>query len=284
MYKEVIEKLEDNRTARLEGRQIAIPWELDRLSSVLPGITKKSYVGITGASKSAKSQMCDYLDLYQPIEWLLNNPDSRTKIKIIYFSLEISKENKMIAAMSYLLFKEHDVIVSPQDLQSLFSGKILDERILNLCKSKKFQQWFAVFDEVVDFYDDIRSGYSMYNLVKTYAEANGKYTYKTIDWTNDDGSVTKKNVIDSYKANDPDEYVIVITDHLALLQPSAGKSLHQAMGEYSSEYCLKMRDRFGYTIVDVIQQAMAGEDLQFTNKGVAITDKLHPSVANLGDN
>ena len=38
LYEETIKKIEQNREDRLSGKVNAIPWELPRLSSVLPGI------------------------------------------------------------------------------------------------------------------------------------------------------------------------------------------------------------------------------------------------------
>jgi len=84
----------------------------------------------------------------------------------------------------------------------------------------------------------------MHQIIKSYAEKNGKYTYKEITIVNDRGQEEVKRVRDSYTPNDPNEYVLIVTDHLALIQPSKEEGkLHTAMGNYSSKYMLEARNR-----------------------------------------
>ena len=120
--------------------------------------------------------------------------------------------------------------------------------------------------------------------METYADKNGIWTYKEIDWEEDNGTVTKKKVKDFYTPNDPEELVIVITDHVSLLMPEKQQTLHQAMSKYSSEYCLRMRDKFKYCVVNIQQQAAEQEKQQFTIRGDSVVDKLRPSADGLGDN
>ena len=52
LYKEVIRQLKENKSKRLRGEIIAIPWyKLPRLSKVLPGIVKENYTIITANQK-----------------------------------------------------------------------------------------------------------------------------------------------------------------------------------------------------------------------------------------
>lgn len=56
-------------------------------------------------------------------------------------------------------------------------------------------------------------------------------------------------------------------------------SLHESISLLSSDYLIKLRNRFNYIPVVVIQQAIAGENIEHKKAGA-----LRPSVANLGDN
>ena len=189
--------------------------------------------------------------MYQPIEWWMREGyKTNIKPKIFYFSLEMSSESKILSAISYRLFTHYGIIISPQRLQSLFSSYILDEKVLNIINSKEFREWLRTFESMVTFYDNIRNPYGIFNTVKTYMEENGSWTYKTIDWQNDDGFTEQKEVKDKYTANDPNEYIIVITDHISLLQPEKGSTLHQAMGDFSSNYCLYLRDKYKACVVN----------------------------------
>jgi len=285
MINRIIQKLEDNRNKRLNGGIIAIPWSLPRLSRVLPGIVQGRYNLISANSKVGKTQITDFLYMYQPIEWYMKNRDKDVKVKILYFSLEMAKQEKIISVISYKLFRDYGEIISPENLQSMFEGKILDERILKIIKSKPFQEWLEEFNDIVEFYDSTRNPFGIYNVVKTYAENHGHYIYKDMDWQDPTtGVISTKKVIDYYIPDNPNEYVIIVVDHISLLSPEKGESLRESMGRFSSEYCLKMRDRWNYIPTIVQQQAADSERQEFTKSGGTIIDKLKPSPDGLGDN
>ena len=284
LYAKVVDGLQDNQQKRRSGEIIAIPWDLPRLSEVLPGIEKGRYNVISASLKAGKTQLADFLYVYQPLEWLVKHPQSNIKLKIFYFSLEVSKEAKIKAAICYKLFKEYGVIISPQKLSSTFQNYILEDEILELINKDEFKKWFDTFEQVVTIHDNIRNPYGIFNVIKTYAEQNGKYTYRDYDFQNLDGTYVKKKAINSYIPNEKDEYVIIIVDHISLLQPEKQQTLHQAIGKYSSEYCLEMRDKWNYIPVIVQQQSADSTKAQFTYRGDTIVDKIKPDPEGLADN
>jgi len=286
LYEDVLGELEENKKRRLSGDVIAIPWSLPRLSAVLPGIEQGRYNLISASPKAGKTQLADFLYMYQPVEWILKNPASNITLKIFYFSLEVSKQSKMRAAMCYKLYKDYNILISPQKLSSIFSSYILDDKIENIIKSEEFGRWFRSFNEIVLFYDTIRSPNSIFHLMKSYAEhpSNGHYTYKTISWQNEDKTYSPREVRDKYIPVRPDEYVIVITDHIGLLQTAPGETLHQSISKFSSEYCLEMRDKWNYIPVVVQQQSADSSRAQFNYRGDTIIDKIRPDSEGLADN
>ena len=286
LYDDVLGELSSNKQRRQAGDVIAIPWSLPRLSAVLPGIERSRYNLISASAKAGKSQLADFLYVYQPIEWIINNPDTDITLKIFYFSLEVSKSTKIKAAICYKLFKDYQILISPQKLASIFSGYILDDKIESIIHSDAFVSWFRRFESIVVYYDTIRSPNYIFHIVRSYAEhpLNGKYTYKTINWQNEDGTYTPRHDIkDKYIPIRPNEYVIVIIDHIGLLQTSSGETLHQAILKYSSEYCLEMRDRWRYIPVVVQQQSADSSRAQFNYKGDTIIDKIRPDSEGLAD-
>jgi hypothetical protein len=58
----------------------------------------------------------------------------------------------------------------------------------------------------------------------------------------------------------------------------------QTMSKWSSDYCLRLRDKFGFIPVNVQQQASAKEQVEYNYKGNTIEEKLEPSLEGLGDN
>jgi len=287
LYEDVLGELSSNKERRISGDVIAIPWSLPRLSGVLPGIEKSRYNLISASPKAGKSQLTDFLYVYQPIEWILRNPGTSITLKIFYFSLEVSKSTKIKAAICYKLFTDYQIVISPQKLASIFGGYILDDKIEAILKSDAFASWFKSFESMVVYYDTIRSPNSIFHLIKSYAEhpSNGKYTYKTINWQNLDGTYTPRdNVRDKYIPTKPNEYVIVIVDHIGLLQTAPGETLHQTILKYSSEYCLEMRDRWKYIPTIVQQQSADSSRAQFNYRGDTIIDKIKPDSEGLADN
>jgi len=283
LFSQVKSKIKENRRVRLDGGYNCIPWNnLPGLSSVIPGIQKSRYYLVTANSKVGKTQLADFLFVYEPYEFIVREKPKNIKLKIFYFSLEMSKERKLLSILAYKIFKDKQIIISPEDLYSTFKKKILDEEIEKLLD--EYDEYFKELEKTVVIIDNIRNPYGIFKYMENYAEANGKWTYKIIKWTRDDGTVVDKEVKDTYYPNNPDEYIEVITDHISLLTPEKGQSIHEAMSKFSSDYCLYMRDKLQYTIINIQQQAAAQEKQQYTNNGESILEKLKPSADGLGDN
>jgi len=276
IFQRVKHTIKTNKATAESGGFNAIPWNLPRLSKRLPGIQRAKYVIVTANSKVGKTQLGDFLFLHQPYEFYLKHPTSNLKPRIFYFSLEMSKESKIMSVISYKLFKEHNISKSPEELLSVFQGDIVDDVLMKLIDS--YDSFFEEFEKRVTVIDSIRNPWGIMKYMETYADENGKWEYKEIDWEEENGSITKRRVKDYYIPNDPTELVIVITDHLSLSLAEKGQTLHQAMSKFSSEYCLRMRDKFKYCVVNIQQQAAEQEKQQFTLRGESVIDKLRPSA------
>lgn len=215
--------------------------------------------------------------LYNTIQQVIDN-NLDIKLKIFYFSLEISKEAKMLSAFSNILYIKEGIRLSPTQLKSTKADNILDEKTLLIIE--KYKDYFNKIEEIVEFIDDIRTPYSIYAVVRDYALANGKIHTRTIEIGDQ-----KKEVEDFYEPNNPDEYVIIMIDHIGLI--STGKNydtglpmtLHESIGKLSSDYLVKLRNRFNYIPVVIQQQASSQESIE--NKKY---NKLKPSLDGLAGN
>lgn len=273
IYKRVTQTLIENREKRIRGDTIAIPWSLSNISKIIPGVEKGKYILISANPKAGKTQLCDFLFMYEPFEWYLKNKDRNKKLRILYFSLEMSKESKILQAISYKLFKDYNITISPQNLKSTFEGFILNEKILSIILSQSFQNWLKELENVVTFIDDVRSTDGIYNYVIKFASKIGKLTYKIENDT---------ELIDRYIQDDPDMFVIIIVDHLSLLSNNK-MSLFEAIYNHSAYNCLEFRDRYGFTVVNVQQQSADSARQQFDNRGNTIIEKIRPSPDGLAD-
>lgn len=282
-YHKVIEEIKENKQRRKEGKVNCIPWEsFPRLSAKIPGIEREHYSLITANSKVGKTQLADYLYVLEAYKYIKKNPDCGLKLKIFYFSLEISKKKKLMSFLVNKIYNETGDILDVQNLNSKFSDYILDDNTEELIEH--YIPYFKEFEDTVEIIDNIRNPFGIYKYIKNYAETHGKFVKKKYRWVNDDGSIEEKIVNDYYIPDNPDELVIVITDSINLLQSENGQTLHQAMSKYSSDYCLTFRDKYKYCVVNIAQQSAESEKQQYTNFGSSIVSKLRPSADGLGDN
>ena len=281
LFSRTLQTVETKRERLLNGKINAIPWGLPRFENICPGIEQGKYIQITAQSKGGKTQITDWLFLYNTIRQIIdNNLDIR--LKIFYFTLELSKEEKMLSCFANILYVKEGIRISPTDLKSTHSQKVLSQYVVDVIK--KYQPYFDKIEEIVEFIDDVRHPQGIYNMVRDYALANGKLHMRTIEIVDKNtGEISKMEVEDYYEPNDPEEYVMILIDHIGLIstQKMNGKdlTLHESISLLSSNYLIKLRNRFNYIPVVVVQQAIAGENIEHRKAGA-----LKPSVANLGDN
>jgi len=275
LFLRTFKSIQDKRQRILDGKINCIPWGFPRFEEESPGIEKGKIYLVTAATKVGKTQITDWLFLYNVIQQVIDNKLD-IRLKIFYFTLEMSKEEKMLSCFSNILYMKEGIVISPKDLKSTKYSKPLSQEYLDIIQ--KYQPYFDKIEEVVEFIDSVRHPFGIFTLVRDYAMANGEIHYKDIDI---DGNITK--VVDYYEPKDPDEYVITIIDHIGLISSEKRNgvhlSLHESMSVLSSDYLIKLRNRFNYIGVIVQQQALVGENIEHKKAGM-----LRPSLANLGDN
>lgn len=281
LFERVHGNLKERRERILTGKVNCIPWNLPRFEEHSPGIEQGKYYQITAASKVGKTQLCDALFLYNTVQQVIDN-GLDLRLKIFYFTLELSKEEKLLACFANILYVKEGLRISPTDLKSTHTSRVLSDEVLEILL--KYKPYFDKIAEIVEFIDSVKHPYGIYHLVRSYALANGTVHKRTINITDvHTGEVTPTEVEDYYEPNDPDEYVMVIVDHIGLIsgekRNGAVLNLHESISVLSSDYFIKLRNRFNYIPIAVIQQAIAGENLEHKKAGA-----LKPSVANLGDN
>lgn len=218
--------------------------------------------------------------LYNTIKQIIDNK-LNIKLKIFYFTLEMSKEEKMLSAFSNILYVKEGIRISPTDLKSTSFKKVLPQEYLDIIS--KYEYYFREIENVVEFIDDIRHPTGIYNLVKDYALNNGTQYRKSVEFKNNEGKIVKTvEADDYYEPNDPEEYVIVMIDHISLIstEKEEGKplSLHESITKLSSKYLVALRNKYNYIPVVIQQQAAAQESIEN-----AKANRLKPTLDGLGD-
>lgn len=242
LFKSVYAQILENKRLREEGKDICIPFPFPRFSEEIPGIQKGRYIITTANSKVGKTQFTDSIFLYGTFRFV-TECKTNIKIKIFYFTLEMSKEDKLKQAISYFLYIYKNLRISPDKMDSIYKNYILENKVVN--EIKDIEDKLESFLSMVTFVDHTKNPFGIYKTVRDYAHSNGYYVDKegtklNTEWIEKGLNDEAKKIL-RYVPNNPDEFVIVLTDHISLLTPENNESLHEAMGRFSSQYCLAMR-------------------------------------------
>lgn len=278
----IIGNLKARRNRILEGKINCIPLPFPRFREEFPGIEQGKYYIITGGTKSSKTQLMTFLFIINTVLYIYENPGVITA-KIFYFPLEETKENVTLRFMAYLLNyttkgKYH---ISPTDLKSTDERKPLPEEALEAMNSKEFNEIMALYESIVEFRDE-QNATGMHKVIKNYAETHGKTFYNDIEFDTVDEFGNKQHVktkeFDHYEPDNPEEYVIVLSDHVGCLHLERDiPSLKQNIERWS-DYCLFDRNRYGYIFCNLQQQ-----NSETTNVEAFKVNKIRPTKDGLKD-
>jgi len=227
-----------------------------------------------------KTQGADWFFVYNTIEQVIEK-DLNIKLKIFYFTLEMSKDEKMLSAFSNILYVKEGIRVAPKDLRSTKADKILSKEILDIIAS--YEPYFKKMEEVIEFVDDIRNPTGIFKFVDDYAKKNGTIYNREVEFIDNKTGEKKTNtVFDYYKPDNSEEYVMIIIDHISLIstEKEDGRplNLHQSIVKLSSDYLIRLRNRYNYIPVVVQQQAQSQESIENMK-----ANRLKPTLDGLGD-
>ena len=277
----IIKTLIERRQRVLDGKINCIPLPFQRFREDWSGIEQGTYYLISGSTKSAKTQLTNYLFVYNTVMWTYKHPGI-IQPKIFYFPLEETQEVITLRFMSFLInyLTQGKVRISPTDLKSTDERKPLSNMILDIMNSLEFSSIMDHYESIVTFYDSRNvTGISktMYDYAKTHGEAH----FRTIRVKEQDelGIIKEsdRKIFDYYTPDNPNEYVMFIVDHVSLLNPEKTDTLRESICRLSEE-CVKLRNRYNYIPIIVQQQSTETSSLEaFKN------NKIRPTVAGLGD-
>jgi len=284
MFEETFKQIKENWNNLKSGKVNTIPFEnFPTLNRHIPGIIKGIYYIVSASSGIGKTQLTKALFVLEPYKYIKEHGDKHLKLKILYFALEESKEEFTLSLISNRLKVQHNISISVLELQNYSVGKF-NEDILD--KIGECKEYFEDLEKYLVVEDAISNPTGIYRYVQDYSEKNGTHHFKTLNIKGED-----VKVYSHYIPHDPNEFVIIITDHISLLQEEkdgvTGQMMnkHQTITKFSADYCRKqITKHFKYAVVNVQQQAADKEKMQFTNQGQSIESKLEPSLDGLADN
>lgn len=249
----IIGNLEERRQRVLNGDINCIPSPLPRFRCDFPGVEQGKYYLVSGGSKAAKTQITSFLFLFNSVLYAYQHPE-KVDLIVFYFPLEETPEAITLRFMSFLLYilSGGKIVRSSTDLRSVDERNPLDEDVLKELNSDRYQRILDFFEEHVHFYQE-KNPTGIFLKVKSYAESHGTTHYKEMKFNRENGKEESAQVFDYYVPNNPNEYVLIITDHVSLLSTERGGSLKEAIDTFST-YMVTLRNRYNYTPIVVQQQ------------------------------
>lgn len=276
-YKATVKEIRLRQKRAQEGHANCIPLPFARTSELWPGIERATYDIITASSGVAKSKYTRFVYVINSYMFVKNNPNADIRLKIFYFALEESKQKFMLSIISYYLWYKYKLRVSVKQLRSVKES--LPEETMT--KIEAAWEFFSDFEDYVEIIDDIHNPTGIFKTLKTYHEQRGEWTFREFS---DPKTGNPRRVHDSYTPNDPNEYVMCITDHIGLLRTESGLSKWETIGRFSSEHCVELRNKYGTIVVNVQQQGAESEKKQFNFRGQSIAEKVEPTLDGLANN
>lgn len=276
LFDRALENLKVRRQRILDGKINCIPLSFPRLRAYLPGIEKRRYNIITANQKVGKSKLADYILVYEPFFYAIEHPD-QLRLKILYFTLEMGKEEKFYDFLCHLLYRLDRIRIGPTDLKSTSADKPVPQEILDLIDSERYQKYIRKFKETVTYIDSERNPTGINKYCRNFALSRGKFHFKKVIVKNELGLEEEKEIIDYYEPDDKDEYVLVILDNYSNLMQESGMNKMQTI-EKMSKYFITQRDQFNFNITAIQHQAQAQEGIE--NQKL---NKMMPSSDGLAD-
>nr|DAG83947.1 MAG TPA: Helicase ATPase REPLICATION [Caudoviricetes sp.] len=271
-----IDFIKERRQRILEGKINCIPSPFKRYSTWFPGIEKARYIIISASQKVGKSKLADFLCIYSPLFYNMEHED-QLKFRVLYFTLEMSKEEKYYDFLCHLLFKLDKIRIGTVDLKSTNKDKPLPKEILDKIESEKYQKYIRKFKECVTFIDDIKNPTGINKFCREYALNNGTLYKKTIHTKDENGVPQEREIVDRFEWNDPDCYYMILMDNYSNIMAESNLDKRGTI-EKMSKYFITLRDQLKYSIIAIQHQAQDKEGIESIK-----LNRLYPTSDGLAD-
>lgn len=277
-YEEVQAENRARKERVREGKFNCIPLPFERFRRVFPGFERGKYIIITANQKVGKSKLSDYLFIYEPLFYMMDHPE--LKVKVLYFSLEMSAKEKYNEFLCHLLLRLDGIHISTRELRCV--DGTYDDHIDELLDDEEHQKYIRAFEQMVDFNDTDKNPTGINKKCRDYALAHGHMNYTTYEEVNEmTGEIEQKRKIDPinpYTQDDEDEYRVIILDNAANLTYEKDCNTQKAVIEKMSKYGITLRKQLNYIFVLIQHQAQAQEGIENIK-----LDRMRPTTDGLGD-
>lgn len=245
IYSDILNSIENGKNGKNEG----IPMGLPRFAEVIPNIQRARYHLVVGESGSGKSAFVDTAYVFNPLEWYVKNKDNTDiKLKIFYYSFEISKQRLITKQITRKLFTDYNLLLDVNYILSFGKNRISDEHYKLVCG---YADYFNRLEEFIE----IKDNSSTHNPTGISADLNS--------WARQNGKFEIVNNQNTYFENNSNLYTLTIVDHMSICPKERGFDTKQNMDKLS-EYTVNLRNKCNFSFTYLVQ----------ANRNLANIDRL----------
>ena len=228
----ITESLKQKIDRGREGKNQGLSIGLEKLESIIDGVTQSTYTLIYSGTGSGKTTLALYAYIYYPLKYHLEDGLYRASI----FSLEMDADILYAKLMLLYLYDTYGIDISIKELLSRKKNFILSDELYDIVQ--KGFEWLKKVEKVVTIYDGNCNAAFVYKCIMEEVQTRG--TFK---------DVGKRKI---YIPDNPDLIHIVMIDHMSLLRPSEGRNVKGEIDETSS-YLVTLRNKCGISPLVIMQ-------------------------------
>lgn len=222
------------------GRNTGLPIGYPKLEEYLNGIHRGRYYTLFSEGGTGKSAFTWTSFIINPIDYMLSQPEGKIKVVANLYSLEVVAPQVLAKLICLKIYRDTGLIVDPDYVLSYGKNRVRKE-IYHLVYS--YRQYFEnlMTNGTLNIMDGNYGPREIKKDIDQYAAANGTF-YKD------------ENGKQRYKANSPDDYVMIITDTVGnlKLEDNAGKVSTKGTIDLHSATCRDYyRDTLNYIPINI---------------------------------
>lgn len=245
-----VKSFQDKYERGKQGKNKSITMGFKRLSRYV-GIRRQVYYLIGGFTGSGKTTVVDDAFVLNPIEWFLHDKhrDKDIDLKILYWSMERSKDYKVARWLSRTIFLAEQVIIPIDTIMGWSEIPTIEQQRLI---DKHLPTVNEMLEKVVTIFEGPTNPTGVYKELQRFSRARGHEEEVIV--IRKDGSEYEKKI---YIPNNPNEIVLLIVDTINLTKPEKREDKTMMTPKEAidkmSEYLRWGRDYLGYSPVPISQ-------------------------------
>lgn len=201
------EKIKKNHEDFVQGKINYLPFKpLGKFTEWFPGLMREELTCFTGTPASSKTSLVKKLVIHDGIEWAYRN---NKNFHVIYIGMEESKSQFLYSLLSYQGYVLEGLQYNIKDFEGI--GRTID--IKDIPKIERVERRVEKMLPYITYYTNVYNSYGIWKAVRDFAAKRGKFYYNNQLVS----SIDSNNSWDTYVPDDPDEFVVVVIDHLLLI-------------------------------------------------------------------